>query len=1735
MVYLLILPICLYAVLAAVALIPKSRGLTSTVLALYIFCATAATAGYLVLGTTGDRRVAEMAGVIIVLASGLTYAALLPLTILGLYAQPWLQRHRRRLLVVTLAGVPPLELALIGLSRLPDRPIVYQIDTHAWVHWLIAVAADSPFLSIVMVLGSQVMVWLALGWTIRQRRLTLWDGAVPLVMVSMLSILLSFLAPLGGRDGMIPIAALNYMPPVIMFSVLIMRPARATPFETLITSLQQTYNEHFIILDARQRVLWHNLHTAPWSDVPPLAVRTLPHVLTLLDGSDLQRPVKRLLDDGLDAHEVEIDHRGEQFVVKIVMDPFEHAPYAHPAPVNSLLRFQDVTTARVRRNLLERSRELTALSAISTDIASSLDVEQVIQRALQHIPEITGATGAAVFLTDPLTPGQFKLAGKWIAADNPVPLSFHVDTLTPDDPIYRVLVNRELVVIASPDQLADSTECFRSMGMQAGAIIPLLARGRITGLLVASSTKPHEFNAIEVALFESIGRQLAVAIDNARLHTEEREQRRVAEALREAAGTLTSKTLDQALSQLLSLLREIVNYDRATVLLHAEPGTLRIGAFAGFEDNPDPAEIDRVRIEIDALPYLKRLFADNTPVRVADTTLDPDWVKGSFDYESWIGAPLTSHDRVLGCLSLAHHEVGHFTETDLQTTSAFASQVAIVTENAQLLETEQQRRAHAELMQQASYALVTSSDLDGALQTSLDDLARMLQFDQAHIGLISDDGEAWTYHAGYPPISPDAGNDLIKPISHFPLMHQLITHKQPLLVPETRDNPLWKPGQLCDREIRCWMGAPLMVRDRIIGVVNIDSFQPYTFTDDHLQSVQVFANQIAAALDNFRLVEQTRRQNRALRALNTVLAASNEALTRDNMLGVMLERVLEALGLSAGTIHHYQASARELQLRAASGLPEAAVEQLRTLRMQLEFSSHSLPHAALTSHTLPAVTLPDGTPCEWLSVPLVSQGVEIGLLSLAQTDRTPIASDLHALLTQIGQQLGVVMDNATLFEDTSRRVLLSTDIGRLSLAISTQLDRDAVLNLICRECISIFDVQGAYVWLIEQEQLVGIVAYGPGADQFRGQSLGLDQTQLLPAYAIKEWRPFYINHIADTAALPADFLRITGAQSAIAVPLLRADVPVGTMLLVNTENPAAFSDWLLEQIGLLGVQVALAIQNATLFDAVRRRLDQLRLVNETGRYTTAILSQQSLIEGVAQKLSDILHYDIVCLVQVDDKTLSANSIFIEGQTRPIDHITDLKTPFEQDLKQTMIDIAAQAVQQAEPIVSSRPFDLEVSALAVPLIVADEVIGVLIVARRSVRSITEEDLDVLEPLAAQLAISVSNARLFEKVRQQAVELEARVAQRTAEIRQQQKRTEAILRSVADAVIVFDLSGQVVMTNPAARRLFDAHDLDMDLGTRVGQLVARALDNGQADSSNLRGQSLASDGLPMPANTGPDATDIIELGRVVLQAKAARVVEDNEVLGSVVILRDISQLRELDRMKDVFVSNVSHELRTPLANLRLYLSLLKRGRPERRADYLDVMDREIHRLSRLIDDLLQISRLESERRDERPQTRVVVHLESVIDSVVQQNAARAENQHKELLCEYETYPLPPILGDVDQLIRALTNLVSNAINYTPEGGRVTIRSRVAQTHPESVIIEVIDTGIGIPKQDLPTIFERFRRGSNVSAATPGTGLGLAIIKEIIELHHGTIEVESEESQGSLFRLSLPLPASNQPLEG
>ncbi len=229
----------------------------------------------------------------------------------------------------------------------------------------------------------------------------------------------------------------------------------------------------------------------------------------------------------------------------------------------------------------------------------------------------------------------------------------------------------------------------------------------------------------------------------------------------------------------------------------------------------------------------------------------------------------------------------------------------------------------------------------------------------------------------------------------------------------------------------------------------------------------------------------------------------------------------------------------------------------------------------------------------------------------------------------------------------------------------------------------------------------------------------------------------------------------------------------------------------------------------------------------------------------------------------------------------------------------------------------------------------------------------------------------------------------------------------------------------------------------------------------------------------------------------------------------------RLQDLDRAKDLFISNVNHELRTPLANIKLYLSLLERGKPEKHGEYLQTLRREQARLEKMIEDLLDLSRLDLGVTRIKP-------MPTQLDQLLRPLVADRVNLAIEhgLSLDYEApADLPLALADPERLAEVVTNLVTNAINYTPRGGNVTVRLAAPPTDEPWVTITVADTGPGITPGDLPHLFERFYRGeAGRQASAPGTGLGLAISKEIVERLGGHITAESVPDQGAAFTVRL-----------
>ena len=421
-----------------------------------------------------------------------------------------------------------------------------------------------------------------------------------------------------------------------------------------------------------------------------------------------------------------------------------------------------------------------------------------------------------------------------------------------------------------------------------------------------------------------------------------------------------------------------------------------------------------------------------------------------------------------------------------------------------------------------------------------------------------------------------------------------------------------------------------------------------------------------------------------------------------------------------------------------------------------------------------------------------------------------------------------------------------------------------------------------------------------------------------------------------------------------------------------------------------------------------------------------------------------------------------------------------------------------------------------SVLNVPLMVKGKVIGfVSLWDSRGRREFTPDEIALCRGIAQQTAVAIQNARLHEQVQRHAAELEQRVAERTAELDGQRRRMQAILDAAGEGIVLTDLHGTIEYVNPAMERI-TGYAAAEALGQNPRILQSgRTLPAVYKDlwSSIARGEVWQGELV----NRRRDGA-LYDAALTVAPLRGA----DGQAIGYVGVQRDITRQKELDRLKDQFVANVSHELRTPLANVKLYLELLERGRPDKHDQYMQTLKRETARLEKLITDLLDLSRLDL---GTIPLLLGPTDLNALVTELLVDRVALAADRGL-TLDHQPAASLPPALADPAMIAQALSNLIANALNYTPRGGHVTLGTDVrSRENRDWITFTVRDGGPGISNADRPHIFERLYRGeAGRRSGLPGTGLGLAICKEIVDRLGGHISVESEPGQGAAFTVWL-----------
>ncbi|MCK4881687.1 MAG: PAS domain S-box protein, partial [Candidatus Omnitrophica bacterium] len=343
--------------------------------------------------------------------------------------------------------------------------------------------------------------------------------------------------------------------------------------------------------------------------------------------------------------------------------------------------------------------------------------------------------------------------------------------------------------------------------------------------------------------------------------------------------------------------------------------------------------------------------------------------------------------------------------------------------------------------------------------------------------------------------------------------------------------------------------------------------------------------------------------------------------------------------------------------------------------------------------------------------------------------------------------------------------------------------------------------------------------------------------------------------------------------------------------------------------------------------------------------------------------------------------------------------------------------------------------------------------------------------------------------------------------------EKKQTEAIVRSVAAGMVVVNNKGEVLLMNPAAEKLLD---------TKKEEKIGHQLTEGAGEEQLI---SLAK-------TTSLDGETDIEIDsnedtKKILRSSSAVIEDENgQTVGMVTVLNDITKQKELDNMKSQFLSNVTHELRNPIGAIKQSIAVILEGTAgdltEPQHKFLSNAKRNLDRLSALVDDILDLSKLEAKKMEIKLK---LTAISKVIDEVCETIDTWTKNKEIRIVKDVEE-GLPEINVDPDRIIQVLMNIISNAIKFTPKDGTITIGAKLSE-EKDKMSVSISDTGVGIPKEDQPKIFGKFQQAKNRSVGDKsGTGLGLTIAQELVGLHGGKISVDSEEGKGTTFTFTLSM---------
>lgn len=1127
------------------------------------------------------------------------------------------------------------------------------------------------------------------------------------------------------------------------------------------------------LLDSEQRLRAIIEHTTNvyYSHTPD-------HRLTFMSPQTLEMLGYQPEEALIDWHEYLTDNPANQEGIQLTQKAIDTGRRQRPYSLELKHKDGHPVWVEVRESPIVQGGKTTAIVGALTDITERKRAEERLNRQLQELRVLhqVALAASASQSEDELIAQVTEVVSRTLYPDNcgiemlseagdkliPHP-SYHGasgDLMRWELDIYEGVAGK-VARTGKPIRLGDVSKepayLVATEGVHSELCVPIKIQGRTIGVVNVESRKREAFNESDERLLNTIAGTLGIGIQQLRLLEGEHKRRVEAETLREITTALTASLDMQALFEsVLDSISRIAPYDSASIALLKEGG-MEIVAGRGF---PKGYEVIGKRLPSEG-KWTDFSF-DRRPMIIADAQAEPDFVRweGSEYIRGWMGIPLFTHDVLIGTIHLDSKEVDRFHEGHVNLLQTYANSVAAAIENTRLFASEQHNRRQAEILREATAELTTTIKLEDLYRIALEAAARLIPYDSASIEILQADEMEIVAARGMP-----AGVDVVGWRSPFSREKwgEPAEINEALIIPDVRIDPRFVKFDETDY-IASWMGVPLISQERLLGFLNFDSRAKDYFTAEHRAVAQTFGNQVAVAIEKARLFanEHGLRQRSAI--LLELMRVAASSLEPEEVMQTILERLLELVPATSGTIQLLEHDA--LRVAAMAGF-EPGVLQPGTLLPLAEFPLNAQAikkkrtiNVEDTRTTSDYIIIPGLEPYRsFLCVPLIIKSAAIGLFTLDSHEASFFDENDIELTQSVARHAAIAIENARLFVVEQQRRAEAETLRQAAESITSTLDIRQVLTSILDNFKRVVPFDSAAVFLIEKENvrltaLRGMPDGEASIDRLFPASNALLQEVL---------RKNEVLILKDAQADPRFERWVVGDQVRgwMGVPLIVRGITIG-FITVDSIQVDAYQQHDATLAMTFAHQAAAALENARLYERGERQIQQLTVLRDIDSAISSSFDLKVTLNILLNHASRELnaYSAAIYLFNPESYTLSyftgIGTLEKRSLTRPdlrlgeglggrailerkMMHVPDIHTSAE----------ASQTIQF--------PPGKAIDYFGLPLIGKGQIKGLLEVYTGPDQTPDQDWLNFLQTLAGQAAIAIDNVQLFRNLQRTNQEL------------------------------------------------------------------------------------------------------------------------------------------------------------------------------------------------------------------------------------------------------------------------------------------------------------------------------------------------------------------------------------------